>query len=417
MSPFFSRRTLVIPLILATSFLASCTNTNTSISADDGRISVTVTGTTASNNTSSHQSGDRITLNNESVTITNPGEYTLIGTIADGQVIVDAGADATVTITLDGVDISSKTSSAFYVRSGKVTLVLADGSTNTLSDATTYTDTSDDAPNAALYAEEDLVITGNGTLTVHGNANDGITSKDDLTIKSGNITVVSLDDAIRGKDSLTIENGTITITSGGDGLKTDDETKGNMVIQGGDITITADSDGAQAYTSLTINGGNITIKQSEEGLESEKIIINDGVINIKSSDDGINVSSSSSSEGSAMPAFGGSQTENNDIKITINGGTIMIDADADGLDANGSIELNGGNIVVYGPIDNGNGALDYDATFKITGGSFVAFGSAGMAMNASTISTQNTVLINLSNSVAASGSIVIRDGSGNTVYE
>lgn len=98
-----------------------------------------------------------------------------------------------------------------------------------------------------------MTIQGNGSLIINGNANDGLTSKDDLTIISGKITVNSKDDAIRGKNSLTIDGGELHITAGGDGLKSDDEEDGNLIINSGNITISAESDGAQAYHTIEIN--------------------------------------------------------------------------------------------------------------------------------------------------------------------
>jgi hypothetical protein len=60
-------------------------------------------------------------------------------------------------------------------------------------------------------------------LTVYGNYNDAIASKDELTIQGGTINVIAVDDGIRGKDYLLIEDGHITVTAAGDGLKSDNE--------------------------------------------------------------------------------------------------------------------------------------------------------------------------------------------------
>ena len=43
-------------------------------------------------------------------------------------------------------------------------------------------DSSDDAGNAAIYATCDLKLVGKGALVVTGNYNNGIQSKDDLSI-------------------------------------------------------------------------------------------------------------------------------------------------------------------------------------------------------------------------------------------
>lgn len=101
--------------------------------------------------------------------------------------------------------------------------------------------------------------------------------------------------------------------------------------------------------------------------------------------------------------------------LTINGGTITLSISGDGLDANGQIIMTGGDVIVYGPTNNGNGALDYDGTFQISGGSLIAVGSVGMAMQPSVSSTQNSVLIGWSASQSAGTVVKIVDSNGATI--
>ncbi|HEY7812123.1 MAG TPA: carbohydrate-binding domain-containing protein, partial [Nakamurella sp.] len=102
-----------------------------------------------------------------------------------------------VTLILDGADITNSGGSALVINDAEAAVVqLADGSQNTLTDGT---ETATDEPNPALFSTADLTITGTGALTVHGNANDGITSKDGLVIEAGTITVAAVDDGIRSK--------------------------------------------------------------------------------------------------------------------------------------------------------------------------------------------------------------------------
>lgn len=399
-----TKNLLLLTILVSFALLASCTNATTQTTST-GTIAVTTTSQVVS-------TSGKITLNNESITITSAGTYEISGNIADGKITVDTDEDAEVILKLDGVNITSSTGEAIFVKSGKATIELVAGSENTLTDAKNYVDTTDDAPNATIYAEEDMKITGSGKLTVNANYNDAITSKDDLTILGGNIIIIAADDGIRGKDSLTIKDGIISVTSGGDALKSDDETKGNLIIDGGNITIAAKSDGIQAYNTLTINGGIIDITESEEGLESEEVIINGGEISIVATDDGINASSSV--ETATENAPGQADTS---LKLIITGGNLTVDAMGDGLDSNGIIEMSGGDVIVYGPTNDGNSALDYDGTFNITGGNLIAFGSAGMAQNASATSLQNTVLIGLSSSQASGTKFAIKNSSGNTIHE
>ena len=135
-------------------------------------------------------SSDAVKVDGDTVTISAAGTYRLCGSLSDGQVVVAAGEEDVVRIILDGRRPRSSTGSPFVVQSAnEAILFLADGTTNSLQDAATYTDQGEDAPNAALYSMADLTIAGRGSLTVNGQYNDGIVSKDGLVLAAGNVTV------------------------------------------------------------------------------------------------------------------------------------------------------------------------------------------------------------------------------------
>ena len=91
-----------------------------------------------------------------------------------------------------------------------------------------------------------------------------------------------------------------------------------------------------------------------------------------------------------------------------------MDASGDGIDANGSIEMNDGTVIVNGPENSGNGALDYDSSCNINGGLFIAAGSSGMAQSPSTSSKQNSVNVFLS-SQSANTLISIKNENGEDI--
>lgn len=390
-----------ISIIMAMWFLASCGQNYENITNNQ-------TTQTQENLTISDKN---ITLNNESITITEAWEYTISGKIENWQIIVDVGEKNNVKIILDNVNVNNNSGSALYIKSGKATIELAWNSENILSDWENYSENSEDSPNATIYAVEDLIITGSGKLTVNWNYNDGINTKDDLTIENWEIVINSKDDGIRGKDSVTINNWNITITSGWDAIKSDHETKWNIIINNGNINIDAGSDGMEAYIMMTINDGNINISNSKEWLESQVITINGGKIDIVSTDDGINASDSSATTENIPWQW------NDNLKIIINGGITTIDAEGDGIDSNGNIEMNGGQVIVYGATKDANAAIDYDGKFTINGWEIIAFGLSAMAQNASDTSTQNSVLLNLSSNQSVGSNFSIKDSSGNIVYE
>ena len=55
------------------------------------------------------------------------------------------------------------------------------------------------ARTACIFSHDDLTINGSGALTVTGNLNDGIHSKDDLIITGGNLSVTAVNDGLKGK--------------------------------------------------------------------------------------------------------------------------------------------------------------------------------------------------------------------------
>ncbi len=502
-------------------------------------ITVTLEGNTATTG------GSGVSIDGSQVTITEAGTYNLSGTLTDGQLKVDTKDEETVRIILDGVSITSKNSAPIYVKNAeKVVLILAENSENTLTDGSDYVYENDevDEPNAALFSDADLTVYGSGELTVTGNYNDGIVSKDGLIFAGGNIKVSAADDGVRGKDYAVLKEGTLTISATGDGLKADNEddtslgyitvldgsltitaggdainaqtsvhisggnftlasgggsgtwldkstsakgikgltnvlidggvfninaaddgihSNGEITVNGGTFSIASGDDGMHADAVLTINDGEIVVSESYEGIESAVITINEGSLHINASDDGINVASGVDGSGMNNPMFGGGnqgtfpapgsdlQTQvtpdanqqpfpvqggvpgnhqfpgggqggpgqdafstTGDYYLYINGGYVYVDADGDGIDVNGTIEMTNGLVIVNGPTENMNGALDYLGTFTISGGTLVAAGSAGMTQGFSETSTQNSMLVNFDTQMSAGTVINVQSANG-----
>ena len=73
--------------------------------------------------------------------------------------------------------------------------------------------------------------------------------------------------------------------------------------------------------------------------------------------------------------------------------------------------ITGGTVIVNGPTNNGNGALDVNGTFTISGGTLVALGSSGMAETPDATSTQGWLQAAPSGQAGA----VVQIKSGSTV--
>lgn len=289
------------------------------------------------------ESSDNVTVSGSIATITEAGNYSISGTLTNGQIIVNSTTKETIRIILNGAKITCSTSAPLSIMDAKkVIVVLADNTTNTLTDGSTYVYASADVdePNAALYSKADLTIFGGGSLTVKGNYNDGITSKDGLILRSGNINVTSKDDGIRGKDYLIINDAITTITSGGDGLKSDNEensTVGYILFTGGTTNVTSTTDAVSAQTNVTVNNGTITATAgggsgvsttstlSRKGIKgTSSVILNGGTITVSCAEDALHSNSN----------------------VTINGGTILLAAADDGIHSDTTVTVTGGDVTI-----------------------------------------------------------------------
>ena len=196
------------------------------------------------------------------ISISVAGTYVVSGTLTNGQIVVDAPNEDLVHLVLNGVDITNKAGAAMYApQCDKLILTLADGTKNTVTDGGddfVYTLVDDEEPNAAIFAKNDLTINGRGTLTVNAGFHNGISTKDDLLIISGDIIINAANNGLVGKDSVDIMSGTFSISAGNDGIQTNNsknQKKGWIRIEDGTFDITAANDGIQAESNLTITGG------------------------------------------------------------------------------------------------------------------------------------------------------------------
>lgn len=309
---------------------------------------------------------NEIKLNDETVTISKSGEYVLSGTISNGQIIVDVPeSDAeVVTLILNGVDVTCDNSAPLYVKSAdKVVLCLVDGTENTFTDGKSYDfeDETEEEPNACIFSKDDLVISGTGKLNVKANFNNGIASKDDLTITGGIINVDAVNNGIKGKDSIAIMDGKFEIVCGADGFKADNTTEteqGYIIIDGGDFKVESGEDAFQAETCM---------------------VVNNGIFDITTGEGASNASWDNGGDDWARPGMGMGMDGNQSVStndtvsmkalkagcdLTINGGTFKINSEDDAMHTNVSIEINGGDY----DITSGDDGIHADSTLVINGG-------------------------------------------------
>ena len=347
-----------------------------------------------------------VTVKDHVVTITQAGTYVLAGKLTDGRLVVDADKDAEVTLILNGVDITCSDYACLRVeQAGMVTILLADGTENELTDGSSYTLVDEnDGTDGVIFSKDDLKLEGSGTLYVTGNYGHGIVGKDTLEINGGTYIIQAKEDGINANDAITINDGILHISAGDDGIHVDEV--------------------------LTVNDGAITVAESNEGLEGHQVIINGGDIDITASDDGINSNSgengSQSEDRSDMSTdmtppggmgggMGIDMDADEDSLLQINGGTILVNAGGDGLDSNGILEMTGGTVYVSGAANDGDGALDYGIKATISGGTILAAGYQGMEAGFDSASEQYSRIYHTSELQDADTKVAIYDADGSEI--
>lgn len=332
--------------------------------------------------------GTGVTVDGTTAAITAPGTYRIRGTLNDGQIAINSPAAGVVEIILDGVMISSSTSAAINVIDAAfVSLVLADQTQNCLFDADEYIYTDpNQEPSGCVFSNDSMLISGTGEMTVYGNCNDGIVSKDELIIQGGTIKVFSIDDGIRGKDYLLLQNGSITLTTGGDALKsdnTDDPNLGYITIENGTLDIISNGDAIAAETNVTVRAGNITIvsgggrtesvSSSAKGIKGlGSVLIEGGTLNLDCADDGLHSNNTVIISGGTAAIASGQDGIHADNAVRIDGGTLTITNSYEGIEST-NITISSGSVNIASEED----AITAENTVSITGGQFSIFSGGG----------------------------------------
>lgn len=375
------------------------------------------------NETAITVNGDGATATNSIATITASGTYKITGSLQDGQIIVNSEGDGIVKLIFNGININCTYNAPIYINQSEKTIILLEENTqNYISDTENYP--SEEDANAALFSKDNLSISGEGTLTVDANFNDGITSKDGLIINSGTINVTAVDDGIRGKDYTIINNGDITIEADGDGIKSDNDSETNhgfITIHNGTFNLTTEGDAFQAETNLIIdygnfnlitgggNNSNIASDWSAKGIKaSANIAITDGVFVIDSADDAIHANNSILITEGTYHITAGDDGIHSDAVLEINGGSINIAKSYEGIES-ADITINDGIINLFSSDDGlnvaggadgsgfgGNGGFSSGNYHLYINGGFIVVTSNGdgIDVNGSFNMTGGTALVN-----------------------
>ena len=259
------------------------------------------------------------------VSITAAGTYVFSGDCDNGSITVKKGVTG-VTIVLNGLTLTNDDSAAITLnKTAEASLIAAAGTTNTVAD----TEGSNDE-NAAVKVKSgaSLSISGTGTLTVDGNAKNGIKGAADavITVAEVKLNINAADDGLSCDDELNITGGTLSITAGGDAVKASPDTGdtenpdttslGNVTIKGGTLTLNATEDGIQADGDLTISGG--TFDVTANGGHTTAL----------------------TDDSASCKGFKAGKT------LTVTGGTLTVDSADDAMHANTDVTISGGTLTL-----------------------------------------------------------------------
>ncbi len=299
----------------------------------------------------------------EDVAITDGGTYEFSGNFTKSIVVNSPNED--VEIILNNTEISNNQTAAIIGLSAKsLTVNLKDNTENILSDG------GNSEYDGCIFSNAPLVFTGNGTLTVNGNQNEGegiATEAADITINSGKIIITSADDGIN---------------AGGNGAQ--------ITINGGDIYINASGDGIDSNKNAVINGGTLFVLGSDVGGDAvidtdEGYIINGGTV-VALGSDMIEVPEAQSTQNTL--AFTLDNKIDKDICVTLMKGDEQIVS----FTAPKSFRT----IIISGNLSDGN---DYRLYTGSTNGDYYGIYSDDTAVN------QNTVSVNSQDVFAVTQSV------------
>lgn len=370
----------------------------------------TVTATVVYSGTSA-----TVTTSDASVVSYTDGAYVTIdlltNSVKNAEIIVsgksdDGGlkiyGDKKFKLTLSGVDLTSKTGPAINSQCKKRAFVhLTDGSTNRLTDATSYSDdpcylnggsSSSEDRKGCFFSEGNLIFSGSGVLVVEGNYKHGIATDGYFYMRPG-VTIAVTGAAknaihVKGDEDdnigVYVAGGLIyanVSSTAGKGIKTDLNAEiagGKLLLNtSGDATYDSDEQDTSSAAciktdgNVVISGGTHTLKSTGtggKGINADgEISISGGATTVTTSGGKYTYSSDLTSSPKGVKADG---------NITISGGTLDISVTgvsdgSEGLESKATIDISGGEVYSYAYDD----AINASSAINISGGKVYAYGS------------------------------------------
>ena len=318
-----------------------------------------------------------------------------------------------------------------------------------------------------IHTSDGLVI-ASGTLEVNA-ANTGIKGKDYVDILGGTINVTAQQDGIKstndtdeGQGWTRLSNGTVTVNAGDDGFKASRVVE----ISGGSLTVEQSDEGIEAQY-INVSGGDVNVTSADDGMNASlKTSDSESTDSSANTSDAANQQQNNQQQGSlpggqqsgtsnqqqqgtgqppampggnaqdgksqngttgtgqqgmgqppqgGMPGGGGGTFEVIDAAINVSGGHVTVNAEGDGIDSNGVTTLSGGTLIVNGPSQDGNAALDTNGDLLLNGATVLSGSTADMFEAPSTNSTSGYLKLTNSSGFEQGSTVQVADSSGKVV--
>ena len=284
-----------------------------------------------------------VTDDDSQVKITSSGTYVVSGSSSDGNITVKKGTSGVVLV-LEDLDLTSTTGATVSVNKEAEVKIIISGNVVLTDNENPDDENSEDAEVADAFdgaalkakANSNVYVTGDGTLTINGNAKNGIKGGDDASLIFDGVTVNinAVNDGINVNYDVTLLSGHFTIASGDDAIHADHI-----------LTIGRENG----------EGPTIRVTGSNEGLEGTVVNIYSGDISIVSTDDAINAANGDALYEGVL-----------DYSFNMMGGKLVINSKGDGIDSNGNVNLMGGSAEIHSGAVGGEAGIDYDGQLYLS---------------------------------------------------
>ena len=331
--------------------------------------------------------GVEITVNGGHVTANHGSEkkvcYVVSGSTSNGSLTILG--EKKYAVKLNSVSITNPDSSALNLLSNKrAFVILAEGTTNTLTDGT------GGSQKGALYCKGKLLFNGTGSLSVTGNSNNGIHSADYIIFNKGNNIYVNstANHGIKANDGIFINGGILNVEVSAAAAK-GINCESDIIVNGGRTTVLTTGTGTYDSTDREAKGA--------AGIKTDSVLtVNGGELWLKSTGSGgkgINVDMEANFNGGSVYVVttGGQYKSNNDTSspkgikadgnITISGSKIWVrtsGTNGEGIETKKELSITGGEVASYAYDD----AINSKSNMTITGGYVYAQGQHNDGLDA-----------------------------------